>query len=197
MPNEVNRFAEHGRKVVEILARGGTVADARNYAERIGDAEYRDQTLAKLAAFLAEHSSSDAFEVAESVREPLGRADAFLEVGRTLARRNAQLDARRALMEAVAATNAIARSTWEVPSVLLEAGTALHALAMPGEAVELIRRAVGLAQAGGDTDSTKVLGGCAVVLAKWGHRDEAASTASLIQDAVWRELTIRRIQAHE
>ncbi len=52
-----------------------------------------------------------------------------------------------------------------------------------------MKRAIDLAQNGGDFESAKVLGGCAVLLAKWGRGEEAVSLTNLIAQPELRKTT--------
>jgi hypothetical protein len=186
---------EHARRTVDDFEREGNLISAQRYAESATDVDGRDYSLAKLAEYLAAHDRPEALDLVHSIQHPFDRADSFLAVGRGYARNGAIQAARVAFLAAVSAADAIPRSTWETPSLLLEVGIELRAIGDGNEALDLIRRASSLARRGGDVDSRKALGACAVTLAKWGYGDEAMSIAKTITDNDWRDLTTRRVVA--
>ena len=178
-----NPFEYHYGQALEILRKSQSSDQVRQYAESIGDPEYRDTTLQRIGLHLAGKGQvNEAFQLSNYIVLPLTRADAFFEMGRLLAQQGAVQKAKDALGKAVESANAIENSTWECPAVLLQVGEELHKLGEKSEGLQLLRKAVELAKQGGDFDSAKVIGGGAVLLARWNHREEAVAAA----DSIWQ-----------
>ena len=164
------------------------------YVESIGDPEYRDATLRKLALHLVNHGQiNDALRLSHDINDPLTRADAFFDIGSLLAKRNAVQEAKAAFDEAVKSAGAIEKSTWECPTVFLQVSEELHKIGEKDQALELLHTAIELAKGAGDFDSAKVVGGGAVLLARWNYPGEAAAVAESIWQPDLRARTRERL----
>jgi tetratricopeptide (TPR) repeat protein len=195
MDEPANPFEYHYGQALEILRKSRSSDHVRQYADSIGDPEYRDTTLQKIGLHLAgEGEFNEAFQLLNAIDLPLTRADAFFEIGRILAQQGATQGAKDAFAKAVESANAIENSTWECPAVLLQVGEELHKLGEESEGLQLLRNAVELAKQGGDFDSAKVIGGGAVLLADWSHPDEAAAAAESIWQPDLRARTLERLR---
>jgi hypothetical protein len=183
-------------RAVEILSSTGQLSAVEEYISSIDDQDYRDVMLGKIGILLvAQHRCADAMQIVRAIQQPIERADALVAVAREHLKRGERLEAKAALAEAILSAEAIRRSTWETPSILLQISTDLYQLSGTAEALPVLRRAVELAQQGNDFDSAKVLSGGAVLLARWGYREEAISVTSLISQPELRSVTQERIAA--
>lgn len=189
---EYDRLFSHA---IEILRSRGELKPVEDYVSMIEDRDYRDVTLAKLGVFLAANNRGDeGMQLAHGIEQPMERADALLGIAREYAKAGHGIKAKAALLEAISAAEAIERSTWEAPSILLQASTEFYHLDFRSDASSLLQRAIQMAQKGADFDSAKVIGGAAVLLAKWGYAEEATSVAEAIAQPELREATLNRLK---
>jgi tetratricopeptide (TPR) repeat protein len=188
------RYDHYYEQALKVLLDQGSSGQVLQYVESIGDSEYRDATLHKIALHLVnEGRIKAAFRLSHDINDPLTRADAFFDMGSLLAKRSAVPEAKGAFDEAVNSANAIEKSTWECPTVLLQVSEELHKIGEKDQALQLLHRAIELAKDASDFDSAKVVGGCAVMLALWNYPDEAAAVAETISQPDLRALTRERL----
>lgn len=191
--SQYDRFFSRG---LEIWHSHGELSAVKEYVYAIEDQDYRDVTLGRVGVFLAEHErADDALQFIRAIQQNMERADAFLNLARAHAQKGDYLGAKTAYLEAVSAAEGIQRSTWETPSILLQASAELHHLSCSADALAILRRAINLARKGGDYESANVLGGAGVLLAKWGLPDEATSVVGLISEPGLRKTTEERLKA--
>ena len=113
-------FDRHYEAALEILNKLGSFEKAYQYIDDLEDEDYRDTTLARVAQFLAGRGDVEqALRLCSSVHYALARADAFIEVARNVKKKGLAEASKRILREAIVAAEAIERSSWETPTILL------------------------------------------------------------------------------
>jgi tetratricopeptide (TPR) repeat protein len=180
-------------ETIERLTSSGLDA-AKEYAFSLSNQNYRELALEKIAVALAEQSRPEGVSLFDTIERPLERADAFISIGREYAKQRRQVEAKEAFMRAVSSAEAIPRRGWETPAIMVQASEGLYKLALVSEAMSFLSRAIPLAQAETDVESVRTLANCAVLLAEWGHREEANSILETITLPGVKAHTYERIQ---
>ena len=118
-------------QAIDILQSGGEIKAVKQFVAAIEDSDYRDGTLSRIGVFLVSESRTrDGMEFVSTIEQPMERADALLAVAREHGKTNDPDTARSAIMQAVSTFEDIKPSTWEIPSILLEASAECAVITM-------------------------------------------------------------------
>jgi len=176
-----------------VLQGGGSADQVLQYINAIGDEDYRDGTLGKMARFFAAQGQvEEAQRFCSALHNPLEHADALFEVGRELRKRNSLNLAKGVFKQTVEAAGRLEPSAWETPAIFLQVSDEMWNLGEKQAALELLRRAIGLAKQ--PPQPLKTLAGCARVLARWGNTSEAIEVAQAIESPEQRRTVLRELQ---
>lgn len=176
-----------------VLKGGGSADQVLQYINAIDDEDYRDGTLGKMARFFAAQGQvEEAQRFCSALHNPLEHADALFEVGRELRKRNSLNLAKGVFKQTVEAAGRLEPSAWETPAIFLQVSDEMWNLGEKQAALELLRRAIGLAKQ--PPQPLKTLAGCARVLARWGNTSEAIEVAQAIESPEQRRTVLRELQ---
>jgi len=179
-----------------LLKGGGSADEVLQYINAIDDEDYRDGTLGKMARFFAAQGQvEEAQRFCSALHNPLEHADALFEVGRELRKRNSLNLAKGVFKQTVEAAGRLEPSAWETPAIFLQVSDEMWNLDEKQAALELLRRAIGLAkQPPQPFEASKTLAGCARVLARWGNASEAIEVAEAIESPGQRKTVLGELQ---
>jgi tetratricopeptide (TPR) repeat protein len=184
------------KEAINLLDKGGSVANVYEYIDSLQEEDYRDHVLMKMAKFFASQGRlEDALHFCSAIHEELEHADALFEVGRELRKNNSLDSAKDVFRQTVEAAERFKPSAWEMPAIFLQVSDELWNLNEKQRAMELLRRAIELAkQPPQPFEASKTLAGCARVLARWGNTSEAMEVAQAIASPEQRRTVLDELQ---
>jgi tetratricopeptide (TPR) repeat protein len=184
------------KEAIDLLDKGGSVANVYEYIDSLQEEDYRDHVLMKMAKLFASQGRlEDALHFCSAIHEELEHADAMFEVGRELRKNNSLGSAKDVFRQTVEAAGKLKPSAWEMPAIFLQVSDELWNLGEKQEAGDLLRRAIELAkQSPQPFEASKTLAGCARVLSRWGNPQQAIEVAQAIESAEQRKTVLGELQ---
>ena len=114
-------YDTHYEAALGLLKAGRSVDEVLQHVDAIGDEDYRDGTLGKMARFFAAQGQmEESLRFCRAIRDPLEYADMLFEVGREL-RKNSSLDSAKGVFrQAIEAAGRLKPGAWETPATFLQ-----------------------------------------------------------------------------
>jgi tetratricopeptide (TPR) repeat protein len=165
------QYANHYAAALDRLQAGASPEEVLQSINSIGDEDYRDGTLARVARFFAANGRlQESIRFCQAIRDPLEHADALFAVGRELRKGGYLEPATEVFHQAVEAAKKLKSGDSEMPAIFLQVSDELWNLGQAEEARELLRRTVELAKPHPQHfENAKTLAGCARLLSRWGY----------------------------
>lgn len=195
MTNHETLYAKHYADALARLKSGASPNELLAYVERIGDEDYRDGTIAKLARlFATKGQAQEAVRFCEAIRDPLEHADALFSVAAEIRKTGSIESAKLILYRVIQAAEKLKQDAWERPAIFLQISDELWMLGEKDQALHLLDRAIELAKRPPEHfENSKTLAGCARVLFRWGKRAEALAVATGIESKEQRTIVLKEL----
>jgi tetratricopeptide (TPR) repeat protein len=195
MTDYETQYAKYYAAALDRLQAGASLDEILQSISSIGDEDYRDGTLAKVARFFAANGRlQDAIQFCQAIHDPLEQADALFAMGRELRKGGYVEPARDIFRQTIEAAKRLKPGHSEMPAIFLQVSDELWSLGQIEEARDLLRRTVELTKPHPQHfENAKTLAGCARLLSRWGSQSEAMEVARAIESKEQRNRVLTEL----